>query len=147
MMACIGLGLVYSYLSQPSKSLHYLDLIKELEAKSGISIAYSTIKVPLILNYARLGKYDVMESELKDFKEEYEGLLRENSDLYDQLSALQEETQGLFDRYDSQNEQIKTLQSQRNQYRLAFFGLLAIMLFIVVLFVAYKIVRKKRAKV
>jgi tetratricopeptide (TPR) repeat protein len=145
MMACLGLGLVYSYLSQPSKSLHYLDLIDELEAKSGISIAYSTIKVPLILNYARLGKFDVMELELKDFKDEWDGLLRENNDLYDQLSTVQDEMQSLLRQYESQSTQIETLQSERNHYRLAFFGLLAIALFTLVLFVAYKIVRKNRA--
>ena len=142
MLACLGLGLVYSYLSQPSKSLYYLNLIEELESKSGISIAYSTIKAPLILNYARLGKYDAMESELKDFKEEYEGLLRENNDLYDQIRSLQDEAQWLCSKYDSQNDQIQALQSQRNHYRLAFFGLLAIAIAVLVLFVAYKIVRK-----
>ena len=147
MMACVGLGLVYAYLSKPSKSLYYLNLIDELRLKSGNSIAYSTIKVPLIMNYARLGKFDEMESELKDFKEEYEALQRENNDLYDQLSALQNETQGLLQQYESQNDQIQTLQSQRNQYRLAFFGLLAIALFSVVLMIAYKIVRKKRVKI
>ena len=99
------------------------------------------------MNYARLGKFDEMESELKDFKEEYEALQRENNDLYDQLSALQNETQGLLQQYESQNDQIQTLQSQRNQYRLAFFGLLAIALFSVVLMIAYKIVRKKRVKI
>ena len=99
------------------------------------------------MNYARLGKFDEMESELKDFKEEYEALQRENNDLYDQLSTLQDETQGLLSQYDSQNGQIQTLQSQRNHYRLAFFGLLAIVLFTLVLLVAYKIVRKKRTKV
>ena len=147
MIACVGLGLVYSYLSQPSKSLYYLNLIDELESKSGVSIAYSKIKAPLILNYARIGKFDLMEAELKNFKEEYDGLQRENNDLYDQINTLQEHAEGLLRQHEEQNEQIKSLQYQRDQYRLAFFGLLAIALFIVVLLVAYKIVRKKRAKV
>lgn len=147
MMACIGLGLVYSYLSEPSKSFYYLNLVDELESKSGISIAYSTIKAPLILNYARLGKFDKVESELKDFKEQFDGLRRENSDLYEQISSLQDEAQWLRSKYDTQDNKIETLYAQRNQYRLAFFGLLAIALFILVLFVAYKIVRKNRAKI
>ena len=147
LLASIGLGLVYSYLSDPTKSLYYLNLIDELKSKTGISIAYSTIKMPLILNYARLGKFDDMGYELKDFKEQYDGLLRENNDLYDQLSTIQDESQGLLQQYESQSEQIQTLQSQRNHYRLAFFGLLAIALFALALLIAYKIVRKKRAKV
>ena len=146
-LASVGLGLVYSYLSQPSRSLYYLNLIDELETKSGISIAYSTIKAPLIMNYARLGKYDAMESELKDFKEEYEGLLRENNDVYEQISSLQEDSRGLLQQYESQKEQTESLRSQRDQYRLAFFGLLAIVLFVTALLIAYKIVRKKRSKV
>ena len=146
MMACLGLGMVYSYLSQPVKSLYYLNMIDDLESKSGITIAYSTIKLPLILNYARLGKFDEMGSELKDYKEQYDGLIRENSDLYDQISSLQDETQWLHSKYETQNTIIETLQSQRDHYRLAFFGLLAMAIFILVLAIAYKIVRKKRAK-
>lgn len=145
-LACVGLGMVYSYLSQPVKSLYYLNLIDELESKSGISIAYSTIKVPLILNYARLGKYYEMGYELNDFKEQYDGLLRESNDLYDQISTLQNDAAGLLAQYETQNEQIKTLQTQRNHYRLAFFGLLAIALFAMAVLIAYKIVRKNRVK-
>ena len=100
-----------------------------------------------MLNYARLGKFDDLESELSDFEEEYNGLLRENADIYDNLQQLRDEVSDLIVDHDSQNNQIQTLQAQRNQYRLAFFGLLAITLFAVVLFVAYKIVRKKRSKV
>ena len=99
------------------------------------------------MNYARLGKYDAMESELKDFKEEYEGLLRENNDVYEQISSLQEDSRGLLQQYESQKEQTESLRSQRDQYRLAFFGLLAIVLFVTALLIAYKIVRKKRSKV
>lgn len=146
MMACLGLGMVYSYLSQPVKSLHYLNMIDDLESKSGITIAYSTIKLPLILNYARLGKFDEMGSELKDYKEQYDGLLRENSDLYEQISSLQDETQWLRSKYDTQANKIETLYAQRNQYRLAFFGLLAIALFALAVWIAYKIVRKNRVK-
>ena len=147
MLACVGLGLVYSYLSKPAKSLYYLNLIDELKSKSGISIAYSTIKIPIILNYARLGKYKEVGNELNEFKDQFDGLLRENNDLYDQLSVLQDEAQGLLEQYESQNEQIKVLQSQRDQYRMAFFGLLAIAIFALVVLIAYKIVRKNRAKV
>ena len=147
-LACVGLGMVYTYLSQPVKSLYYLDLIDELESKSGISIAYSTIKVPLIINYARLGKYDAMESEINDFKEQYDGLLRENSDLYNQLSSLQNDYAGLLSQYESQNNQIETLQSQRNHYRMAFFGLLAIVIFVVALWLLRIILlnNRKRSK-
>ena len=146
MLACLGLGMVYSYLSKPVESLRYLNMIGELESKSGISIAYSTIKVPLIINYARLGKYVEMESEINEFKEQYEGLLRENNDLYNQLGLLQDETQWLLSKYETQNTQIETLQSQRNHYRMAFYGLLAIVLFAVVLWLLRIILLNNRKR-
>lgn len=147
LQACMGLGTAYSCLTKPSESLYYLNLFFELEEKSGITIAHSSMRLSLMLNYARLGKFDELESELSDFEEDYNGILRENVDIYDQLQELQNEVSGLFNEHDSQNIQIQTLQAQRNHYRLAFFGLLAIVLFMAVLFVAYKIVRKKRSKV
>lgn len=147
LQACMGLGTAYSCLTKPSESLYYLNLFFELEEKSGITIAHSSMRLSLMLNYARLGKFAELESELSDFEEDYNGILRENVDIYDQLQDLQNEVSDLFNEHDSQNIQIQTLQAQRNHYRLAFFGLLAIVLFMAVLFVAYKIVRKKRSKV
>lgn len=145
-LACVGLGLVYTYLSNPVKSLHYLEMIGDLESKSGISIAYSTIKLPLIMNYARLGKFDEMGSELKDYKEQYDGLIRENNDLYDQLGQLQDDYAGLLSQYESQNEQIEILQSSRNHYRMAFYGLLAIVLFAVILWLLRIILLNNRKR-
>lgn len=147
MQAALGLGQLYATQGKASLSMHYLDLYAELARKSGITMMEAATKKPLILNYARLGRFDEMTVELDALDEQKQALVREINDLYDQLSTLQEEAQGLLFQYDSQNEQIQTLQSQRDKYRLAFFGLLAIVLFFVVLFVAYKIVRKKRAKV
>ena len=146
MLACMGLGAVCSYLAMPSKSLYYLNLFFELESKSGIAIAHSSMRFPLMLTSARLGKFSELESELKDFEDEYVGQVRENVDLTEQIDVLQAEMSDLFQQYESQNNQIETLQTQRNHYRLAFFGLLAIMLFAWVLFVCYKIVRKNRIK-
>lgn len=129
MLACVGLGLVYSYLAMPTKSLYYIDLFFDLESKTGISITHATMRSPLILNYARLGKFDALESELEGFEEEHKGLLRENSDLYDQLDSLRDYSSVLLSQYETQNARIAILQVQRNHYRLAFFGLLAITLF------------------
>ena len=119
----------------------------ELESKSGVTIAKSSMRFSLVLNYARLGRFDDLESELSIIEDEYDGVIRENADLYEQNGMLRSEVADLLKEHDSQNQQIESLQSQRNQYRLAFFGLLAIALFAVVLFMAYKIVRKKRSKV
>lgn len=147
MQAALSLGQLYAYQGEATLSLHYLDIYAEEAKKSGITMMESAAKKPLILDYARLGCFNEMAAELDELDEQKQTLQRENSDLYDQLSTIQDETQGLLQQNESQNNQIQILQTQRNHYRLAFFGLLAIVLFAVVLFVVYKIVRKKRAKV
>jgi hypothetical protein len=99
------------------------------------------------MDYARLSRFDDLHSELEGFENENSALIRENGDIYEQNRSLQHYNSDLLQQYESQSEQIETLQSQRNHYRLAFFGLLAIVLFVTALLIAYKIVRKKRSKV
>lgn len=145
-LACVGLGLVYSYISQPSKSLHYLNMIEELTTESGTYIAFSTIKIPLISNYARLGMFNEMGYELKNFKEQYDALAREIADLYDRNRELEETVENLAVRLEQQDLADEAQQTQLKRYRLAFFGLLSIALFAIALLVAREIVRKNRGK-
>lgn len=147
MDACVSLGKIYSKMGQSHKSLRYFQRYFELEKLSGMIQLRPSFRKALSLDYAHLGYFEELSIELDQFDEEIQTLKRETNDLYDQISVLQDETQDLLAQYESQNEQIQTLQSQRNHYRLAFFGLLAIALFALVLLVAYKIVRKKRAPV
>lgn len=147
MRACYGLGMVYAYMGQASNSMEWIDNLSKLEAKSGITIMSPVIKKLLILNYARLGRYEEMAEEFDALDEQKLAIQRENNDLYNQLDTLQDDVAGLLQQYENQNEQIKVLQSQRNHYRLAFFGLLAIVVSALVLFVTYKIVRKNRTKI
>ena len=147
MQAALSLGQLYAMQGKASLSMHYLDIYAEEARKSGITMMEPATKKPLILNYARLGRFDEMAVELDALDEQKKALERENSDLYDQIASLQDESQGLLQQNDFQKEQSESLRSQRDQYRLAFFGLLAIVLFVTALLIAYKIVRKKRSKV
>ena len=144
MQAALSLGQLYAQQGKPSLSLHYLDVYAEESRKSGITMMESATKKPLIMNYARLGHFDEMAVELNAIDEQKQELRRENNDLYDQLGTLQDDFTGLLTQYESQNKQVESLQSSRNHYRMAFFGLLAIVLFAVFLTIAYKIVRKNR---
>ena len=83
---------------------------------------------------------------IEGFEEDNVALMRENSDVYEQNRTLRYDAEDLLQRYDAQNFELEMLKSQRNQYRLAFFGLLAITLAALVLLVAYKIIRKNQAK-
>lgn len=146
MEACVGLGKIYSKMGQAQKSLQFFGRYFELEQKSGLVQLRSTIRKALSLDYARLGMMNELDAELSDMENVIAELQRDNVVLYDENGNLQAELSDLLQLHDSQNAQIQTLQTERNHYRLAFFGLLAIVLFAVVLFAAYKIVRKNRAK-
>ena len=147
MEACIGLVKVYAQTGQPAKALQFYQRYSALEKKSGIIRLHDNLHKPLIITYARLGRFEEMTKELEALDELYMARMRETSDLYEQYDQLQAEASGLLEQYESQNQQISNLKTQRNHYRLAFFGLLAIVLFAAFLLVAYKIVRKKRTKV
>ncbi len=147
MQAALSLGQLYASQGKAVLSLHYLDVYAKEASRSGITMMESVAKKPLILNYARLGRFDEMAAELEALDDHTKALQHENSDLHDQISTLHDETQGLIELNEFQNEQIETLQAQRNQYRLAFFGLLAMVIATLVLLTAYKIVRKNRPKI
>ena len=147
MEACVGLGKIHSKLGQAQKSLQYFNRYFELERKSGLVQLRPTFRKALSLDYARLGMINDLEAELSDIENAILELQRENIGLFDENDNLQTRLSDLLQQHDAQNQQIQALQTQRNHYRLAFFGILAIILATIVLFVAHKIVRKNRGKV
>lgn len=146
MEACVGLVKVYSQLGQAANSMGYYQRYSEMEKASGITHMRPSLTKSLVADYARLGRFDEMDAALDDFEERQAALSRELADLYERNFDLENMASDLLEHSDSQNKQLGQLQSQRNQYRLAFFGLLAIVLFALTLLAAYKIVRKNRAK-
>ena len=142
-----NLGIHYNEVGDFTTSAVYLKRCMDLASEKGNQLYVNTVRPYLIADYARLGQLMEMKKELGLMHDNYLGIVNENNALSEELASLQYDMDGLLTQYESQNNQIETLQVQRNHYRLAFFGLLAIGLFFVVLFVAYKIVRKKRTKV
>ncbi len=142
-----NLGIYYNETGDFTTSAVYLKRCMDLASEKGNQLYANTARPYLIADYARLGQLMEMKKELGLLVDNYEGIVNENNALDEELARLSDDAQGLLQQYESQNEQIETLKAQRNQYRLAFFGLVAIALFTVVLFVAYKIVSKKRAKI
>ena len=146
MLAYIGLVAYYSQMGQPLKSLQYYSYYDELEKRTGITTTRPSLRKYVAMDYARLSRFDDLDSELEGFENENLALLRENGDIYEQNRNLQQYTSDLLQQYESKSEQIQTLQTQRNHYRLAFFGLLSIAFFAIALLVAREIVRKNRGK-
>ncbi len=147
MEAYKNLGIHYNIVGDFTTSAVYLKRCMDLASEKGNQLYVNTVRPYLIADYARLGQLMEMKKELGLMQDEYLGIVNENNALSDELSRIQSNVEGLLEQYESQSEQIETLQTQRNHYRLAFFGLLAIALFALALLIAYKIVRKKRAKV
>lgn len=147
MNACMNLAFVYSQINALEKSKYYLDRFLELESMVGTTLTHSKNRLPLMISYARLGRYEELEYELDHFNEEYQGLVRQIVDLEQRNEELENYASDLLSQYESQNNQIETLQSQRNHYRMAFYGLLCLCIAAVVLYIAYKIVRKNRPKI
>ena len=146
MQALIGLGQLYAQLGNPSSSMGYFERYAELASLSGITMMEPSIKKSLILNYARLGRYDALQKELEALDEQRSAYVRENSDLSDRNDELQSEISDLIVKLDFRNRQLDMAQSQRNQYRLAFFGLLALVIAAIAAFVLWIIVGKNQDK-
>ena len=142
-----NLGIYYNEAGDFTTSAIYLKRCMDLASEKGNQLYVNSIRPYLIADYAHMGRFAEMKKELGLFTDDYESILNESNVLDEELEHLRENAADLLQQYDSQSDQIQTLQTQRNHYRLAFFGLLAIVLAVQVFLAAYKIVRKKRAKI
>ena len=147
MQAMLGLGQLYAKMGNAAQSLRYLERYTDEVKHSGITLMESAVKKSLIIDYARLGLFSEMEKELENLDEQRADLARENVDLNKTNNALELENTNMLAEHEDNTKQIAALRNALNHYRLAFFGLLTIVLAVLVFIAAYKIVRKKRTKV
>lgn len=122
------LGIHYNEVGDFTTSAVYLKRCMDLASEKGNHLFVNSVRPYLIDNYAHLGYFAEMSRELGLFRYNYENILNESTALDEELVRLREDVDELLGCYDVQNQQIQTLQAQRNHYRLAFFGLLAIIL-------------------
>lgn len=137
------LGIHYNEKGDFTTSAVYLKRCVEIAEENGNQVFVNSVRPYLIADYAHLGHFAEMKEQLDLFQENYASVFNESNALSEKLADLQDDAESLFSMYESQNEEIETLQSQRNSYRLAFFGLLGIALFSLAILVVCKIVRKK----
>lgn len=142
-----NLGIYYNETGDFTTSAIYLKRCMDLASEKGNQLFVNSVRPYLIADYAHMGHFAEMKKELGLFTDDYESILNESNLLDEELAQLRDNAAGLLQQYESQNNQIPILQKQRNHYRLAFFGLLTIVLAVLVFIAAYKIVRKKRTKV
>lgn len=142
-----NLGIYYNETGDFTTSAIYLKRCMDLASEKGNQLFVNSVRPYLIADYAHMGHFAEMKKELGLFTDDYESILNESSLLDEELAQLRDNAEGLLQQYESQNNQIPILQKQRNHYRLAFFGLLTIVLAVLVFLAAYKFVRKKQTKV
>ena len=104
MQAMVGLGQLYAKQGKASQSLYYLERYADEMSRSGITMMEHPVRKALILDYARLGRFDAMEKELETLDGQRAALARENADLFEQNRILQEDTEGLLRQHEQQNE-------------------------------------------
>ena len=141
MTACIGLGTVYAQMGRAKESIRYFDRFSELETMVDATTIRASIQLPLILDYARLGRYDDLETTLRNMDDERAALVRENADLYDRNRELEETVVNLVVRDEQQNEALAAQQIRLRHYRLAFFGILGLVMAALFGWLAAKIVK------
>lgn len=146
MQALIGLGQVYAEQGNAAKSMQYLERYAEAVSQSGITMMEPTIKKSLILNYARLGRYHEMQTELDALDEQRADALRKYAGLLEESQIVSENFADLLQKYELESRQVEFFQAQRNQYRLAFFGLLTLMIAAIAFFVLWSIIQKNQQK-
>lgn len=128
MEAHTGLGTVLAYMGKAKESLGHIAAVDALEQASGIKYHKAALKLPLILDYARLGRYQDMERELRNVEEDRTALDMENADLHERNYELEETVAGLVARIERQDKANEALQADYKRCRMAFFGCLALAL-------------------
>ena len=139
-----NLGIHYNEVGDFTTSAIYLKRCMDLAAEKGNQLYVNSVRPYLIADYAHLGHYVEMSKELGLFRENYENIIGESNALDEELAHLRENVDGLLSQYTSQSLQLATLQSQRNHYRLAFFGLLAIAISAVAVWIFRRILLHNR---
>ena len=142
--AYTNLGIYYNKTGDFTTSAIYLKRCMDLAYKKGNQLYINSIRPYLIDDYAHLGHFAEMSRELGLFRDSYESIINESNAMDEELACLSENAEGLLEQYDSQNDQIQTLQAQRNHYRLAFFGLLSIILVAVAFWIFRRILLNNR---
>ena len=122
------LGIYYNKVKNYSKSLELIEQCLKMEEESGINIYNNVLRSYLIMDYAQLGRLDEMKVELQKMSDEYDTAIGENDLFLNENRRLKINAEELS----QQNKTISMINESQNRqmraYRLAFFGLLAIVL-------------------
>lgn len=138
------LGIYYNEIGDYTTSAIYLKRCMDLAEGKGNLLYSNAVRPYLISSYAYLGYFAEMKKEMGLLQDDYEAVYAENNALSEELSLLQYNASGLFDQYESQSQQLDETRSKMAHYRLAFFGLLALVIAAIVFWVFRRILLYNR---
>lgn len=122
------LGIYYNKVKNYSKSLELIEKCLKMEEESGINLYNNVLRSCLIMDYAHLGKLDEMKGELQKMSDEYDIAVSENDLFMNENRHLKINAEELSQRNETMSQLNDYKNRQMRAYRLAFFGLLAIVL-------------------
>ena len=122
------LGFYYNKVKSYSKSLEVIERCLKMEEESGMNLYHNVLRPYLIMDYAQLGRLDEMKAELQKMSDEYDAALGENDSYINENRHLKINAEELSQLYEAMSTLSESQNRQMRAYRLAFFGLLAIVL-------------------
>lgn len=122
------LGFYYNKVKSYSKSLEVIERCLKMEEESGMNLYHNVLRPCLIMDYAQLGRLDEMKAELQKMSDEYDAALGENDSYINENRHLKINAEELSQLYEAMSTLSESQNRQMRAYRLAFFGLLAIVL-------------------
>ena len=141
--ALAQLGIYYNKVKNYSKSMETIVQCLKMEAESGINLYNSVLRSYLIMDYAHLGELDEMKDELQKLSAEYDAAVGENDLFLNENRHLKINAEELSQRNETMSQLNEYQNRQMRTYRLAFFGLLAIVLSVMLVWLLRHFLKKR----
>ena len=131
--ALAELATIYFALKSFTKSAECAEQCIKMEEENGFNLYTPSVTPILARAYARLGRFEEMDALLETQLDDYNHLLNNDIALEDNLSSLSQNYHDMLLLHDMQVKQIQDGQQLLKKYRLAFFGLIGVVLMTMVL--------------
>lgn len=116
----------YNEKADYARSLEMITRCLALEESVGMNLRGVQLRPYLILDYAHLGLTIEMEKELKNLSDDYSNALMKNGTSWSENDALRRKAESIVNQNEELAIQNETYSRKMKAYRLAFFGLLAL---------------------
>lgn len=137
------LGIHYNKVNDYSKSVEVIEQCLKMEKESGMNLYNNALRHYLIMDYAHLGRLDEMNAELQKLSDEYDAAVGENDSYINENRHLKINAKELLQKNETISKLNESQDRQMRAYRLAFFGLLAVVLSVVLVLLLRHFLKKR----